>query len=201
MSGYAKSVILAKAQKYLGISTMSSRNPGEDLSFQAKGELQYQPSRKNLFHTAHQRVILSGVTELTSCQWKRNLLQSFPFQVEQKTDIATNHTWSCSYIFIWFALKIAGYLRGRAGQNVFSNTFSKWKMPFSNYNTYWLWQNYCVERFLMPQVRERETKAWSAITTDCWLACSTLLQAYKALLSSEPLFETHSSHSHLLPSY
>lgn len=41
MSGYVKSVILAEAQKYLRISTMSSLNPGEDLSFQSKGVLQY----------------------------------------------------------------------------------------------------------------------------------------------------------------
>lgn len=100
MSGYAKSAILTKAQKYLGISTMSSLNPGEDLSFQAKGELQYQSSGKNLFNTAQQRVILRGVPELTLCQWKHNLLQSFPFQVELKADVATNHTLSCCCIFI-----------------------------------------------------------------------------------------------------
>lgn len=68
MSGYVKSVILAEALKYLGISTMSSLNPGEDLSFQSKGELQDPASGKNRFHPAQQRVILSGVTELPLCQ-------------------------------------------------------------------------------------------------------------------------------------
>lgn len=44
---------------------MSSLNPGEGRSSQSKGELQHQASGKDLFHTAQQRVILSGVTELT----------------------------------------------------------------------------------------------------------------------------------------
>lgn len=68
MSGYVKSVILAEAQKYLGISTMSSLNPGEDPSFQSKGELQDRASGKNLFHTSQQTIILSGVTGLPLCQ-------------------------------------------------------------------------------------------------------------------------------------